>query len=387
MTQADRSSGAPKKLFNDEADISPGRVNDMPAGGGLTSEQLTNAAIIYQVGRYLGLSTRDIQIGLITAMVESNLVNVDHGDRDSLGLFQQRPSQGWGTPEQVMDPIYASKKFFESLTGLGERRFAMGMGEAAQAVQRSAFPERYATKIGAMRKFWPLLQKTGGDRPKNLDGGDYFELPPILTGTGDSTPAGMLKLGAVPQDPAVTPSVHAMLGAWGMDNPTLPSAPPGPDVEAMPLISGSTNEQIITPLSQEMGGFEAGVDGWRKGVIEAARTALGQPYVWGGSDLASGVDCSGLIQAAFARVGIKIPRVSYQQANFGKRVGLDALRPGDLVAWDNSSRNVGADHIALYLGNGQIIEAARPGLPVRIRAISGDEGAWGVKLNIGGSRA
>jgi cell wall-associated NlpC family hydrolase len=73
--------------------------------------------------------------------------------------------------------------------------------------------------------------------------------------------------------------------------------------------------------------------------------------------------------------------VSYQQANYGTRVGIDALQPGDLVAWDNSSRNVGADHIALYIGNGQVLEAARPGTVVRVSKIYGD--AYGVKLNLG----
>jgi cell wall-associated NlpC family hydrolase len=135
-------------------------------------------------------------------------------------------------------------------------------------------------------------------------------------------------------------------------------------------------------MSQTLGGYEKGVDGWRKAVLSAARGALGTPYVWGGTSLQNGVDCSGLVQAAFAAAGIDLPRISYQQANSGQRVGLKGLMPGDLVAWDNSSRNNGADHIAIYLGNGQILEAPRPGLSVRIRSIGkGLEGGWGVHLN------
>lgn len=150
---------------------------------------------------------------------------------------------------------------------------------------------------------------------------------------------------------------------------------------AGPIVSPATNAEVISMLQEETGGFAKGVDGWRKAVISAAKTALGTPYTWGGNSLQGGVDCSGLVQQAFAAAGISLPRVSYQQANFGQRVGLDALRPGDLVAWDNSTRNNGADHIAIYIGNGQIIEAARPGTAVRIRTVDPDEGAWGVRIN------
>jgi len=68
----------------------------------------------------------------------------------------------------------------------------------------------------------------------------------------------------------------------------------------------------------------------------------------------------------------------------GKRVGLDKLQVGDLVAWDNSSRNRGADHIAIWLGDGRIIEAPRPGLSVRIRELGDDDlkdGVWGVDMS------
>lgn len=375
-------------------------LNQKPSSSGVTwnPDQLNNASIIYQVGVQMGMSSRDIQIALITAMVESNLINVNYGDRDSLGLFQQRPSQGWGTPQQVTDPRYAAGKFFSALKGLGEQRYTMGMGEAAQAVQRSAFPERYAQRISDMRGMWPKVQRLAGATVEALDGGKYKlpSSPPL----GDDVPKQADMLDFFNTDPSITgyeeplgtPDPSVMLGAWGMGSNSLGLVDAFQDeaqkvaissLGVEPIINPSTNASVIQPLSQEVGGFEKGVDGWRKAVIQAAKTALGKPYVWGGSNLASGVDCSGLLQAAFAKAGLTLPRVSYQQANFGTRVGLDALRPGDLVAWDNSSRNVGADHIALYIGNGQILEAARPGTVVRIRTLGADEDAWGVKLNFG----
>lgn len=114
-------------------------------------------------------------------------------------------------------------------------------------------------------------------------------------------------------------------------------------------------------------------------IITAAEHYLGTRYLWGGTS-AAGIDCSGLVQAAYKAAGIDLPRISFQQAEAGTRVSLKDLRPGDLVAWDNSPRNPGADHIAIYLGNGQIIEAAHPGTKVRIRHLGSNEGAWGVQM-------
>jgi hypothetical protein len=102
-------------------------------------------------------------------------------------------------------------------------------------------------------------------------------------------------------------------------------------------------------------------------VVAEARKALGVPYVWGGNDLTSGVDCSGLVQQVFRKHGIELPRLSADQARAGVPVAsLAEARPGDLIAWDNSGRNVGADHVAIYVGNGQMIEAPRPGGVVQL---------------------
>ena len=105
--------------------------------------QLQNAATIAGVGRNMGASPRDIMIALMTAMQESGLRNLNYGDRDSVGLFQQRTSQGWGTIEQIMTPSYSAGKFFEGLLKI-EDRGSMSLSQAAQAVQRSAFPDAYA---------------------------------------------------------------------------------------------------------------------------------------------------------------------------------------------------------------------------------------------------
>src|SRR3954463_8818175 len=109
----------------------------------VTPEQMGNAATITAVAVRRRLPARAATIAVATAIQESKLVNLDYGDRDSLGLFQQRPSQGWGTPEQVRDPVYAANAFYDVLVKIDGYR-SMQITEVAQQVQRSAFPEAYA---------------------------------------------------------------------------------------------------------------------------------------------------------------------------------------------------------------------------------------------------
>ena len=115
--------------------------------GELGEEQTRNAAIIIKVGQKLGVPPRGWVIAVATALQESRLINLGNlgprNDHDSIGLFQQRPSMGWGTVDQLMDPEYASRKFYEKLLAIIGWQ-AMALTDAAQAVQRSAFPGAYA---------------------------------------------------------------------------------------------------------------------------------------------------------------------------------------------------------------------------------------------------
>src|SRR4051794_1484291 len=108
----------------------------------LDTEQAQNASIIAGVAVRRGLPARAASIALATAFQESKLRNLDHGDRDSLGLFQQRPSQGWGTSNQIRDPYYAAGRFYDELRKVHGYQ-AMRITEAAQKVQRSGYPEAY----------------------------------------------------------------------------------------------------------------------------------------------------------------------------------------------------------------------------------------------------
>ena len=107
-------------------------------------EQTANAATITAIALKRGLPARAATIANATAIQESKLRNLKFGDRDSLGLFQQRPSQGWGSAAQILDPVYATNKFYDALVKVDGYQ-TMEITKVAQAVQRSASPEAYAS--------------------------------------------------------------------------------------------------------------------------------------------------------------------------------------------------------------------------------------------------
>ena len=127
----------------------------------LTWEQSRNASIISGVAAQRGLVPRAVSIALTTAFQESGIRNLDYGDRDSLGLFQQRPSQGWGTEEQVMDPYYSTGKFFDVMVTVDDWQDA-DIGDVAQEVQRSGYPDAYDKHVATARL---LASALSGETP------------------------------------------------------------------------------------------------------------------------------------------------------------------------------------------------------------------------------
>jgi hypothetical protein len=128
---ADRPGGQPTE---DSADV---------LAYSMTPEQADNAATIAGVGLKLGMPPHAVTVAIATALQESGLRNLTGGDRDSVGLFQQRPSQGWGTPEQIADPVYAATTFYQRLRQQPHWT-TVDVTEAAQLVQHSAAPDAYA---------------------------------------------------------------------------------------------------------------------------------------------------------------------------------------------------------------------------------------------------
>ena len=127
----------------------------------LDTDQSANAATIAAVGKRLGLPDHAVTIALAAALQESKLYNLPYGDLDSLGLFQQRPSQGWGTKEQVLTPRYAAAAFYQHLATVANWA-TLSVTDAAQAVQHSGAPGAYAQWEGEART---LAQALTGEVP------------------------------------------------------------------------------------------------------------------------------------------------------------------------------------------------------------------------------
>lgn len=255
----------------------------------LGDEQRRIVSLIISIGKERGLSPRAWQVAIQAGMTESGLRNLHYGDRDSLGIFQMRPSMGWGTVEQVTDPPYQVNKFYDVLESIPGWE-TMRPGDAAQAVERSAFPDRY-------HRWEPMavhLVEEGGQ---------------VADATGCGESAG----------------------------------------------------EILPPN-------DAAAD-----AIEFALGEQGKPYVWGAEGPDS-YDCSGLMLRAYEAAGVTLPRVSRDQYTAGAMLPVERAQPGDLVFWayDPSDPST-IHHVAMYLGDGRIVEAQQSGVPVHIRDISWDE--------------
>ncbi|MGW2625823.1 C40 family peptidase [Micromonospora taraxaci] len=199
---------------------SPGATHgpDWSGQGSWTSEQVGNAAVIVSVGAELRVPPYGWEIAVATAMQESTLRNPGHlgadNDHDSLGLFQQRPSQGWGTPEQILEPRYAARKFYERLIKVDGWQ-TMPLTRAAQAVQRSAFPDAYAKWQPEAQQLVALISD-GMNIICTSDGGDG--LPPL----DDAGVPDGFRLPTDPQLRAVVSFALAQRGkpyVWGAEGP------------------------------------------------------------------------------------------------------------------------------------------------------------------------
>ncbi|MEV0430583.1 C40 family peptidase [Micromonospora sp. NPDC050495] len=307
-------------------------VSPPPLGGvaGWTSDQVANAAVVVDVGAQRAVPPRGWVIALATAMQESTLRNLPGGDRDSVGLFQQRPSQGWGAPARLRDPHYAAAAFYQALLAVDGWQ-AMALTDAAQAVQRSAHPGAYAR--------WE---------------DDAIALVRVLTG---GAPAG----------PVATDLEQAMSNPMCL----FDGGDGHPGSERVPLPAGFAPPAGTPPR------VGAAV-GW-------ALAQLGTPYTFGGDCTAphSGVparqcDCSSLVQQAYAAAGIGLPRTTRKQVDAGVPVtDWRDLRAGDLLFIPGSRGSVARPgHVGMYLGQGLIVQAPHSGDVVKITHLS----AWSSQL-------
>ena len=130
----------------------------------LVPDQAQNASIIAAVAMQMGLPDHAVTVALATAYQESQLENLTYGDLDSVGLFQQRPSEGWGTPAQIENPVYAATAFYDHLVQVPGWE-TMPVTEAAQMVQHSASPDAYAQWAPEARS---LARALTGEEPQGM---------------------------------------------------------------------------------------------------------------------------------------------------------------------------------------------------------------------------
>jgi cell wall-associated NlpC family hydrolase len=292
------------------------------------AEQVPNAKTIQATGVAMNIPARGQIVALATALQESRLRNLTYGDRDSLGLFQQRPSQGWGTANEILNPVHAATKFYEALEKVSGWQ-SLSVTQAAQAVQKSGFPDAYA-------KWEPLataLQQA---------------IAPLLAKTGDASASDSAETGS--NSPTTAGSCTA--DGDGTDFGTIPAGA----VPASYKIPADAPAKVRT----------------------AIRWALGQlntPYQWGGSCTNSHgsnpmgrCDCSSLIQQSYKAAGLTLTRTTYTQVKEGKAVSVDALEPGDLVFTEGTAQV--PEHVGMFIGQGLIINAPHTGDVVRIATLA-----------------
>ncbi|MFB7270755.1 C40 family peptidase [Streptomyces sp. NPDC056244] len=283
----------------------------------LPAEQIPAAQTIVATGISLNVPGRGQIIALATAIQESRLRNLASGDRDSLGLFQQRPSQGWGTAQQIRDPVYASEKFYKALLGVPGWQ-QLTVTQAAQAVQKSGFPDAYAQwedLATALQKAIAATFPNAGQDTGTDSGNSTSGCAPAEDGSG----YGRIPEGTVPK--------------------------------------GYTIPRDASPKARK--------------AIDWAMHQLGTLYQWGGTctnahgpDPMGRCDCSSLMQQAYAHAGITITRTTSTQIHDGRAVSPKALQPGDLIFSRGSAAR--PEHVGMYMGAGLVIEAPRTSKPVRI---------------------
>ncbi|MGW8431379.1 NlpC/P60 family protein [Curtobacterium citreum] len=352
-------------------DARPGGTLETLAPG-----QINNARAIMGIAKTMfGASPdedqkRAAEIGIITAIVESNIENLDYGDRDSIGAFQQRNT--WGSHEQRLNIFYSSTAFLRVL--IARPNWATNEpGSEAQGVQISAFPDRYSLHMNLatalVDSYWDGVDPIPLPNPPAPPGKVTDGHGNTIGGSGGSTG---------PDD-----------ASGGSDSGSGGSSTKGCSSTSTPFTGGSIGAGDPGPENPGPGakGNTPQADGAKVATALAfASMEVGKPYVLGGAG-PDVWDCSGLTMKAYGAAGIRIGLTNgIEQHSSGtqfRHAPLDQVFPwaererGDLVFWTNGGS--GTYHVAIYLGqdkNGTDwqIAATKPGSTVKIQPVWGQGG-------------
>lgn len=353
----------------------------------LNAKQQASAQIIVQTATSADLPKRAAVIGIATSLQESDLglkLVGDHGT--SFGLFHQKPTSGYGTRKQILNPHHAARGFFSRLLKVNNWAHLPLTG-AAQTVQHSGFPgayakhEKRAEKIvdavgfrAPARQSPPAKPAHTGRRSLTTDEKAAIKSQVIVAAAAQE----------LPQDEAIAQITSSLTG---------PDGPPGstgaPPAELRSLVAQqvqATAEDLCTKLTPQATNLPGKISGSGNGVIavKAAMKMIGVPYSWGGGGPAGpsrgigrgastvGFDCSGLTEYAWAKAGARIGETTTPQWRAGARVPRSQLQPGDLLFFAHDPRNAATiHHVGLNIDGKRMIHAPQTGRTVEISRWAG----------------
>jgi endonuclease/exonuclease/phosphatase family metal-dependent hydrolase len=302
------------------------RISLIPGGAPLTGEQVNNAVTISQVARDLGVPRYGLQVAYAAAIQESRLVNLPGGDRDSAGLFQQRPTQGWGSYAEVTNPVLAARAFFGRAshthnTGLldvpGWR--SMTVAAAAQAVQRSGYPEAYARWEQAAGDIADILgPDLAGPDPGSQDGTGEVPTDCVPDRVNPITVATLNILGA---SQTATASQMPGYGRWGqrLDGEVAAIEAAGASIAGLQEVEGPQAGAFTERYGAKWGMYPGTEPNqsrviWDRNVWEPGGT-LPVPQPGGGPVMGSGLWLTGVAGGPYAGRRIVVWSVHHTAGN------------------------------------------------------------------------
>ena len=443
LPSAEHYAGSNDPYYDPSTNTASGTASGTPEShvdvSGFTSEQVSNAQAIVDTGKEVGATDRDVQVAIMAAMVESNLANLDYGDRDSVGMFQQRDA--WGTREDRLDPHKSARMFFlggaggqEGLLDIPDRD-SRDMGDLAQDVQVSAYPERYAERQADAEA---LLASLGpgktthgqlGNDPYGLTERDGEVLDNMTAAALDAAAAefgsdfsimqgghsdysgsgntheglGVVDINVPNGDWAGAMTAMRKIGfaAWVRNVPGYGYAGDGAHIHAVLIgnekLSPEAAIQVQSYLNNDDGLQGSRADdgprefinnrfvwgetkkqrpAWRDQAVRQAKAFLGTPFKWGGEDY-DGVDTVGFVRNVYSKLGIDLPKMGLDLLNLEDTVPVEDAEVGDLIAWDRDS---GDSHFGILVDGGLVISVDRPGSAVQLDHLGDVTSAWGIPI-------
>ncbi|MBU5429267.1 C40 family peptidase [Kineothrix sp. MSJ-39] len=350
------------------------------------SQTASAAAVSLQAGAQNALTTPSLQVtgtegvqtisvdGMQQAETEAKADNSDVALTAGAGVMVSSPL--YVAPEDMDEQEYDE----EETAGAAYGYTNLGIAQVADHLNVRETAEDGSKIVGKMENDTGCeILGIEGDKAHITSGSveGYVSLDYILTGKdavaqADSVVKELATVNAdglkLREEPSLDAPVYDMV-AYGEELEVLDNGSDwvGVDFDGNELYVSADYVTVDTKLKTALNMTEflygAGVSDVRVELCEYAKQFVGNPYVWGGTSLTKGADCSGFVLSVFAKYGISLPHSSRAQANSGTRVKMSEAKPGDLVFYAKGGR---INHVAIYIGGGQVISASSPKTGIRI---------------------